>query len=194
MLKTVLSVFLTLAIAIGLGAWSVWYALDRQGGIGALQVGAWTAYPDMGTDEADPYTEARVARAGTLVLGRAEGLAFVARRDAGGAPLERECAYSLDGSFPSARFWTLYAADKDLRALHNGGLRQPQLQSYQVVFRNEGTADIAVSDTPEPGNWLMLTGKGPFSLVLTLYDTPIATGTGLSDIHLPRIVRGGCHA
>ncbi|TIT47388.1 MAG: DUF1214 domain-containing protein, partial [Mesorhizobium sp.] len=30
--------------------------------------------------------------------------------------------------------------------------------------------------------------------VLTFYDTPIASSTGLSDVSLPRIVKAGCDA
>ena len=56
MLKDMLSILVTLALALGLGTWSVWHALDTQGGIGALQSGPWTAYPEIGTADADPYS------------------------------------------------------------------------------------------------------------------------------------------
>ena len=78
MLRTVLLTLATLAIAIGGGAASVWYALELQEGVGAVTIGSWTAYPDIGAPDADPYSKARAAREGLLALGRAEGLAFVA--------------------------------------------------------------------------------------------------------------------
>src|SRR5262245_13147218 len=100
MFRTVLLTLATLAIAIGGGAGSVWYALNAQEGVGAVTIGSWTAYPDMGAPDADPYSKARQARLGLLPLGRAEGLAFIATRDAAGAPLSTQCSYLIEGSTP----------------------------------------------------------------------------------------------
>ena len=54
MLKTALLALLTLTIAIGGGAASLWYVLDTQDGVGAVSIGGWTAFPDIGTPNADP--------------------------------------------------------------------------------------------------------------------------------------------
>ncbi|MEQ1940016.1 DUF1214 domain-containing protein [Mesorhizobium sp. CN5-321] len=194
MLKTALLTFLAVAVAIGLGGGSVWYALDAQAGVGAIRAGPWTAFPDIGTAAADPYTQARTAREGVLTLGRAEGLAFVAGSDSGGAPLRRECVYRLEGGFPIARFFTLYAADGSLDAIDTGKRRRAALQSMQILRRPDDTAVISTGSHPLPGNWLAVTGKGPLYFVLTFYDTPIATSTGLSDIEMPAIRKVGCHA
>lgn len=185
---------IALAIAIGGGAASVWYALHIQKGAGAIAIGAWTAFPDIGTPEADPYTNARVAREGVLALGRAEGLAFVAARDSAGQPLLRQCSYRIEGNFPVARFWTLYAADRSLDFIRTGKARPAALQSFQVLRLRDNSALVSASGHPAPGNWLMTAGKGPMYFVLTFYDTPIASSTGLPGIELPRIVRGGCDA
>ena len=83
MLKTAFFTLLSLAIAIGGGGGSVWYALQAQSGVGAISIGQWTAFPEIGTQNADPYSKARVAREGVLALGKAEGLSFIAERDAG---------------------------------------------------------------------------------------------------------------
>lgn len=194
MLKNAFLTFVTLAIAIGIGGGSLWYALDAQEGVGAIHIGQWTAFPDIGTPQADPYSNARVAREGVLALGRAEGLAFVAERDGDGQPLRRECAYTIEGGFPTARFWTLYAADQSLDVIATGKPRPAALQSYEVVRRADNTAVISVSRQPSPGNWLLTQGSGAMYFVLTFYDTPIASSTGLSDITLPRIVKASCDA
>lgn len=194
MLKQSLLIGLALAIAVGGGAASVRMVLDSQEGIGAVSVGAWTAFPDIGTPEADPYSKARVARDGILALGRAEGLAFVAERDADGANLRRECTYLIDGSLPVARFWTLYASDKAQNALKPATRRDPALHSLEILREPDNTIQISVGAQAVPGNWLAVSGVGEMNLVLTLYDTPIASSTGLSDIHMPRIVRGQCNA
>jgi hypothetical protein len=194
MLKNALQTLLVFAIAIGLGGASVWYALDAQSGVGAIRIGPWTAFPDIGTPEADPYTQARVAREGVLPLGRAEGLAFVADRDSSGAALRRECRYSIDGSFPTARFFTLYAADAALDLIETGKPRRAVLQSQQLLRRPDDTALISAGRKPQPGNWLAVTGTGPLAFVLSFYDTPIASSTGLSDVKLPDIRKAGCDA
>ncbi|WP_315919459.1 DUF1214 domain-containing protein [Mesorhizobium sp. SP-1A] len=194
MLKNAFLTFVALAIAIGLGGGSVWYALDAQSGIGAIRIGPWTAFPDIGTPSADPYSQARVAREGVLALGRAEGLAFVAEHDDSGEPLRRECAYTIKGRFPTARFWTLYAADQSLDVISTGKPRPAALHSYEILRQPDNSAAIAVGGNPSPGNWLLVPGSGALYFVLTFYDTPIASSTGLSDVTLPGIVRGRCGA
>ncbi|WP_292331212.1 DUF1214 domain-containing protein, partial [Mesorhizobium sp.] len=181
MLKNAILTLLSLAIAIGLGGYSVWYALNAQDGVGAIRIGQWTAFPEVGTLDADPYSKARVARQGVLALGRAEGLAFVAERDDAGEPLRRECTYTIEGSYPTARFWTLYAADQSLGVIDTGKQRQAALQSYEVLRRPDNSVVISVGNRPAPGNWLLTGGSGKMYFVLTFYDTPIASSTGLSD-------------
>jgi hypothetical protein len=194
MLKNAILTLLSLAIAIGLGGYSVWYALNAQDGVGAIRIGQWTAFPEVGTLNADPYSKARVAREGVLALGQAEGLAFVAERDDAGEPLKRECTYTIEGGYPTARFWTLYAADRSLGVIDTGKPRQSALQSYEVLRRPDNSVVISVGSRPSPGNWLLTGGSGKMYFVLTFYDTPIASSTGLSDVTLPRILKAGCNA
>lgn len=194
MLKNTLLTLLGLAIAIGGGGGSAWYVLNTQEGVGAIHIGPWTAFPDIGTPDADPYSKARVAREGVLTLGRAEGLSFVADHDSSGGQLKRECSYTIEGGFPAARFWTLYAADQSLDVIATGKPRPAALQSYQVLRKPDNSASISVSNRPQPGNWLLTEGSGALYFVLTFYDTPIASSTGLSDVVLPRIVSMGCNA
>ncbi|TGQ46808.1 DUF1214 domain-containing protein [Mesorhizobium sp. M00.F.Ca.ET.216.01.1.1] len=194
MLKNAFLTLLSLAIAIGGGGGSVRYALEAQDGVGAIRIGQWTAFPDIGTQAADPYSKARVAREGVLALGQAEGLSFIAERDAGGQQLKRQCAYKIEGGFPTARFWTLYAADQSLGVVNTGKSRLAALQSYQVLRQPDDSVSISVGNRPAPGNWLLTDGFGRMYFVLTFYDTPIASSTGLSDVTLPRIVKVGCNA
>lgn len=194
MLKQSLLIAVALAIAVGGGAASVGMVLKSQEGIGAVSVGPWTAFPDIGTPDADPYSKARVARDGVLALGRAEGLSFIAERDSSGGHLRRECTYRIEGSLPVARFWTLYAADETQSVLKTAMRRDPALHSLEVLRQPDNSVEIAIGARPTPGNWLAVSGVGDMHLVLTLYDTPVAASTGLSGIEMPRIVRGQCNA
>lgn len=187
-------VALVVAIAVGGGGASVWFALNAIDGLDTLTVGAWTAYPESGTPQVDPYGRARIARDGELPLGRAEGLYFLAERDSSGQALRRQCRYRLEGGVPVARFWTLYATDRTGRAAPRPRPPAAGLHSRQVLRRADNSFDIAVGRTPEPGNWLAVTGTGDMVMVLTLYDTPVANGADARDIALPAIYRTGCDA
>ncbi|MDP3896196.1 MAG: DUF1214 domain-containing protein [Mesorhizobium sp.] len=192
MLRTAFLTFLTLLIAIGGGAGSVWYALGAIGGLGALHVGGWTAYPQAGTVDADPYSKARVAREAELPLGRAEGLAFVADRDSTNQPLRRDCTYRIEGHIPAARFWTIYAADAGNRALAPVGDRAPGISAFAVVRASDNSVVVTASPRAAPMNWLAISGQGGMSLVLTLYDTPVASNENIAEIDLPQVLRTEC--
>ena len=192
MLQRIFLILFVLTISIGGGAASVWYLLSSQEGIGALTVGSWTAFPKIGTPDADPYSKARVAREGVLSLGRAEGLTFVAEQDSDGRPLRRDCSYTIAGTTPPARFWTLFAADKSLVVLSNGKGPAPATNSQQILRAVDDTFAIALGPHPAAGNWIPVGGIGPMTFLLTLYDTPIETSTGSEGIQLPQVKRTTC--
>jgi hypothetical protein len=194
MFRTVILTLATLAIAIGGGAASVWYALQAQEGIGAVTIGNWTAYPSMGAPDADPYSKARAAREGVLALGRAEGLAFFSNRDSSGNTLSRKCSYLVEGATPPARFWTFYAADRSLAVLSGGRRRKPAANSLTLLRNADNSFAMTVGPDAAPGNWLSVSGVGPMVFVLTFYDTPVSGSTGIADIELPQVLRTGCHA
>lgn len=192
MLRTVFLVLLAVSVAIAGGAGSVWYALGSQDGIGAVNIGGWTAFPNIGTPDADPYSKARVAREGVLTLGRAEGLTFIAQRDSTGARLSRACSYVVQGATPPARFWTLYAANENLAVLDTQRKRKPAVSSIGLLRTADNAFAIAISPNATPGNWLGIDGAGNFTVVLTLYDTPIASSSGIDAVELPQVLKVGC--
>ncbi|MGD9913845.1 MAG: DUF1214 domain-containing protein [Rhizobiaceae bacterium] len=192
MLKPILLTLLTLAIAIGGGAASVWYALQAQEGVGAVTIGGWTAFPSIGTPDADPYSKARVAREGMLALGHAEGLIFIAHRDSAGALLDRKCSYRIEGATPPARFWTLYAGDPSQTVLASARWPAPAIQSQNVLRLADNTISVAFGPHPMPGNWLPVDGDGAYTFVLTLYDSPLSNNPVFSEVELPQVLRTGC--
>jgi hypothetical protein len=194
MLRTIWLTLLALAVALALGAGSVLYTIRTPQGVGSVTIGGWTAYPDMGTPEANPYSKARADYDGQLPLGRAEGLAFVADRDAAGEPLQRDCRYTVSGTFPPARIWTVYAVDARGLEIPSGSRMANWLNSQGVMFEPNNSVTISVSSRAQPGNWLPVSGSGPMFLVLTLYDTPAAASTIDPNLPLPRILSAGCDA
>lgn len=192
MLRTVLLTALALAIAIGGGAASVWYALTAQQGIGALTIGAWTAHPDLGGPAADPYARARAARDGVLFLGNSEGVVFTANRDSAGELIRRQCLYNVVGSVPTARLWTMHAVDGALEQIQPALPHAAALHSRAALRLAGGDVSAVFSPLPQPGNWIATSGRGEMTIMLTLYDTPLLGGAGVADVVLPQVIRGGC--
>ncbi|MEF2072637.1 DUF1214 domain-containing protein [Consotaella aegiceratis] len=183
---------LTLAIALGLGGWTADWAIRRAADNGSIVVGPWTANPLAGSVDADPYAKALLARTGNLTLGLGEGIAFHAVRDSSGSTLARDCVYQLKGQTPAARVWTLAAYDAEGQLIDPGGGRPSWLVSSSLMRNEDNSVEVTVGDGAMSGNWLALAGEGRFVLVLTLYDTPASSSTGMGRLTLPDLVRGEC--
>jgi len=180
-----------LTVALGVGFGLSYFALTDARPIGALQVGPWSAWPDAGSATPDPYTRAYLARTGALELGLSEGLQFLAVNDSAGRPLDRACRYRIEGATPVASFWTLVALDlQGVNIARPDGLAA--VHSARVARSQSGIARFYVSRGLAPYTWLEITGDGPFSLALTLYDVSIVGGAGSTVVDLPEIVQEGC--
>ncbi|MBC8129056.1 MAG: DUF1214 domain-containing protein [Rhizobiaceae bacterium] len=191
-MRLLLLLALSLSIALGVGAWSALLALEQSADLGTEQVGPWLANPLAGSVEADPYSKARLARIGNLTLGVGEGVVFRATRDSAGAALRRECSYGLEGQTPPARVWTLAAFSQTGRLIQPGDGRPGWLVSRGLLRGEDNRFEIAVGPSARPGNWLAVTGEGPYVLALTLYDTPASTSSGLGDLEMPALLAKGC--
>lgn len=192
MIRSAILTLIVLVIAIGGGAGSVWMAINSGIAFGTVTIGDWTAVPAYGTPAADPYSKARFSRSGDLSLGIGEGVMFRATHDSSGAVLRLDCDYRVEGRFPPARFWTLHARTAAGAEIVPESGRSSALQSHALLRSQGDPVVITVSPRPNPGNWLATSGTGAFTLVLTLYDTAIASSAGIGAVELPRIVRTGC--
>lgn len=189
-MRFVLYLLMMIAVALGVGFGLSYYALTDGRLFGVAQVGPWAAWPDVGSNAPNPYTRGHLARTAALQLGQSEGLQFTARLDTSGAPLTRNCAYRIVGQTPLASFWTLVAIDEDGAniAAPDGQLA---IRSSDIARTSDGSIAVNIGTRLQPGNWLETTGTGPFSLVLTLYDTAVFSGLS-SDWSMPSIARGAC--
>jgi len=111
---------LIIAACIGLGA--TWVAITQGTAYGGVSIGAWTAWPRVGTPGIDPYARAMVARSGELPIGSGDGVAFYARSDDEGRPLDGRCDIALDGITPQARYFTVTLYDLEGRLVANAVL------------------------------------------------------------------------
>jgi hypothetical protein len=192
-LRFVLQLLGLLAVALAVGFGLSYYALTDGRVIGALHVGPWTAWPTVGSPSPDPYTRAYLARTGALQLGQSEGIAFTASSDSDGRALDRACRYRIAGTTPVASFWTLQATADDGSSIARPD-GQLELQSSNVARANDGSLVLYISRTLAPDNWLEITGRGSFQLVLTLYDPSNLSGSAVSVQSLPTILKEACGA
>lgn len=182
----------SLALALGLGAWSAGWALQQSADLGTAEVGPWRANPLAGSMDADPYSKARLAKIGNLTLGIGEGIVFRATHDSAGNVLRRECTYRLRGHTPPARVWTLAAFTPNGRLIQAGDGRVGWLVSRGLMRAEDNSVEIAVSPVAMPGNWLAVSGSGSYVLALTLYDTPASSSSGVGDLEMPTLAQDTC--
>lgn len=195
MFRTLFLIVIALCLAIVGGVWSINTVLGHFDGFGRTTINGWQAYPQDGTEEADPYARARTVRQGTLSLGRAEGLAFYIWKDDSGQALTSRCRYTLQGFVPEARLFTLYPVDEKHTHLNAGSTFPTGLHSQNIVHDPDGAIHVTISATSAAGNWLAVPPRTSYGLVLTLYDTPVITTTGLANPVMPtlsRIKEGRC--
>jgi len=181
---------LAVAAAIGLGA--TWLAITQGTAYGGVTIGAWTAWPKVGTAGIDPYARAMIARSGELPVGSGDGVAFSARTDDAGKPLDGRCDVALAGITPQARYWTITLYDPEGRLVPNSVQRQG-FTSQEIIRRADGTFEITASPRARPGNWLPTGGIERYALMLRLYDTPVGVATRTQrDAPMPAIATAGC--
>jgi hypothetical protein len=163
-----------IAAAVGLGA--TWLSLSRGVAFGALNIGAWTAFPKTGTPGIDPYARAVIARSGELPIGVGDGVAFYATADDQGKPFDGRCDVDITGITPTARFWTLTLYDREGKLVPNA-VNRYGFTSQEILRNGDGSFNIRVGPRARYGNWLPTGGVERYVLVLRFYDTPVGVAT-----------------
>jgi hypothetical protein len=186
------SLSVTFIAALALGTAATIVALQGNPGFGAVRLGPWTCWPQLGGSDIDPYARAVVAVDGVLPLGSGEGLAFSAETDQSGESLDSRCDYAISGEAPTGRFWTLTAYDVNGRLRPNRAGRYG-VTSASLLRKADGSFTITAAREARPGNWLPLGEKSRFILVLRLYQpNSVAVGDAFDGMVMPTITRGAC--
>jgi len=181
----------TFIVAAGIGLGSTWLALTHGAGFGTLRVGPWIAQPKAGTTDIDPYSRALIARIGALPVALGDGVAFRARNDDQGQPLDGRCEVVVSGTTPQARYFTLTLYDPDGRLVANS-LNRHGFTSEELYRNQDGNFEVAVAPRARPGNWLPTGGIDRYVLVLRFYDTSVGVATRAErEAPMPSIKRTG---
>jgi hypothetical protein len=172
-LGLILGIALGVASALWLaGLWPGMQPLD----FGDVEVDGWRSDFAIGSEAADPYVRARVARHGLLALAKSEAVYFTKVTDDEGRRLTEECTYRLTTGAMPAGWWsiTLYTADSMLPMNDDDALSINAGQD--VVARvgddivGRGVSAIVAPRRPEGrGLWISSRNAGQFDLMLRLY-------------------------
>lgn len=191
---TALLVAYALALALGAGLGSAYWAISAGYTVGRAKVGPWTVWSRLGAGETEPYGRAVMARTGDIPLAVGEGLLLTAAADDAGRPLDARCRYRVGGTTPQARLWTLTVYDRDDRPVATDLMRSG-FTSAEILRESDGRFFIHLARDAQPGNWLRMPEAGRVSLALRLYDTSAATGSmALEARALPAIEHLDCPA
>jgi hypothetical protein len=180
----------SIALLIGLG--SAYWAVKDTYPFGTVRASTWIAAPRVGSREVDPYAKAVVARSAEIPLATGEGLMLTATGDEAGRALDTHCTYRIGLVTPQARYWTVTLYGDDGHPVVSE-LQRSGFTSAEILRDGDGRFAITISREPMPGNWLRMPETGRPSVVLRLYDTPVAAGSAALDPRtLPVIERLGC--
>nr|WP_321457701.1 DUF1214 domain-containing protein [uncultured Cohaesibacter sp.] len=184
-------IILFAVVAIGLGIGSAYFAVNHSDRLDQFKIGPWHAWPNAAGPEVNPYSEADQARRGSLQLAAGEGVAFVAKTDDEGTPLDGACQYRVVGNELPARVWTLTLTDQNGRLVPNPSNRY-SLHNQDIARVSGRQYEIDIGPDVMGGNWLRSEPDMPFHLILRLYETPHTRGGGYSEIKLPHIAWVSC--
>ena len=191
-MRLLLGTLFALAVATIVGLGATYLALTRGAAFGALSIGSWTAWPKTGTQDADPYARAAIARTGQLPIALGDGVSFALRADDDGKPLDGRCDVVLSGITPAARYWTLTLYNSEGELVANS-VNRYGFTSQEIARRADGSFEIVVGPRANPGNWLATGGVERYALVLRFYDTAVGVSTKAGrEVPMPAVNTRSC--
>ncbi len=192
-LTTDWALFILVVLTTGLS--SAYTMMDSGSSLTTRTSGPWTMWTAAARPDADPYTRAHIARLGTLPLPSDLGETWFAHTDGDGSALHSSCDYEIAVRPPPSAWWSLAVFDADGRLVENAAGRHA-FTSDTGAISPDGRFVALLSRSAGGGNWLPTSGAGSLSVVYTLIDMSIATGTGeetaAAQERVPVITTKGC--
>jgi hypothetical protein len=183
--------FAFVGLIVGAGS-----ALAVSGGAlsaGNIMVGRWSTDPSVGSQAANPWLRARIARVGLLALAKSETLYFDRRVDEDGNLLREACTYKLTGVPIAARWWsmTIYGDDQFLPR----NIDSANSIDATRALPNASSAWTGTLSAQRPqtgGLWLSSKAGDTFSITLRLYNPSTIDPTALAGMDFPKIALISC--
>jgi hypothetical protein len=174
----------------GIGIWSAFKAYKKVSSRAAVRNGPWSTNLANGSEKADPYTRASVAKNGILALNQTETIYYGARVDDKGEYLNGDKVYRIEGKKPDARWWSITLYGTDYFLIPNE-LNRYSYNMNNVQYDENGNFRFYVSNTPQEGAWLPLNNNKRFALTLRLYNPGDSVRNNPATVELPHIIAEG---
>lgn len=156
----------------------------------AVRAGQWTSDWSIGSEAANPWTRARVARHGLLALRKEEAVYFTTNTDSDGRRLHETCSYEVSGSRMPGSWWsvTLYDATSYLPRNTDNALSFDRTKAEALGMHEEWRFTIS-SDLPDRSAGISSRAGGAFDLTLRIYKPSEAFLADPETILQPPLVR-----
>jgi hypothetical protein len=176
-------IFSLATVYLGLGAivgsTSAMQALSGSALRAVKNGNGWQQWRLDDNDNMLPYSVGHFLSEGKLPPPKS-ALYYVRDRDDDGNVLRGDCAYSVEGPAIPSRWWSLSAGT-------NAGA---VLSAGEAVLDGKKHLRAVVSRRPEPGNWIVPSDSGSYTLVYILSEASKATA--VADLELPHVKKLGC--
>lgn len=160
---------LVAAAILGLGFASSWYMVEAGTRLTTVKIGPWVTWLSAARPDADPYTRAHFANAGTLAVSADVQRTYVAKVDTAGERLDSWCDYALEGRLQRADWWSIVAFNQQGLLVSNPAGRHA-FTSQTIALSSNGSFSITLAREARAGNWLPTRGLGRLALVLTIVE------------------------
>ncbi|MEO1042941.1 MAG: DUF1214 domain-containing protein [Pseudomonadota bacterium] len=157
-----------------------------------VEINGWFSDWAVGSEAADPYLRARIARHGLLAM-RKEGAVYFARNaDDSGDLLTEQCTYRMSGGDQASYWWSITLYDEESKL----PLNNDRALSFDASDVPEGGPwEAMISPTRPAGetNWISSRSAGGFDLTLRLYrpDSEVLADPK-SHVNPPSVVKLSC--
>lgn len=137
---------------------------------GQIDADGWHSDWTIGSEAANPWTRARVARHGLLALSKDEAVYFTRATDSAGGRLTESCTYKVSGGEMPALWWsiTLYDDTSYLPANKDRALSYDKTKA-ESESSGEAWSFLIAAEGPETGGWVSSHKAGNFDVTLRLY-------------------------
>lgn len=142
---------------------------------GRVDASGWHSDWTIGSEAANPWTRARIARHGLLALNKDEAVYFTRATDADGDRLTEACSYRVSGGAMPALWWsiTLYDSTSYLPRNADNALSYDLTDAAAAGDAADWSFTVAPK-APGEGGWMSSQAAGEFDLTLRLYKPTAA--------------------
>jgi hypothetical protein len=148
-----------LIIGLGLGLLSAQYMMEHASVAAPVANSGWKEIRAGNQDLKSTYLAGHFLRRGQLPPLKGTRF-FVRTEDDDGQSLRGDCLVTIEGKFPSARWWFVSASS---------GTARTSYDAAQAVRETTGDTAVSLSVSPTPGNWLAPPTGGGYELQLVLF-------------------------